>query len=317
VRGSERRVDPFTGRSVVIAPDRRWLGATRPGGPPTPEADCPFCPGGDAEREATIARWPAEGPWRVRVVHNKFPLATMDTERAEGIPARGVHEIGVDAPEHDADLADLSVEQAIGMWRTYRDRVAALEARDGMRAVVLYRNRGRRAGSSQPHPHTQIAALDWVPFEVRLRWDLATAHLRERGESVHSVELRRELEGPRMLSVDDRVVTFCPFAPSRPFEIRLAPRAPTGGFRTATDEDIASLATQLVGAATRLRRATAIADYNLVLRQPLVGASGPAVAWHLELLPRTGGDAGFELAADEMIVVVPPEDAARELRGEP
>lgn len=311
---TERRVDPFTGRSVVIAPGRRWLGATRPGGLPTPEARCPFCPGHEAETEATIARWPAEGPWRVRVVHNKFPLAMADAERAGGVAIRGAHEIGVDAPEHDADLADLSIEQAIGMWRTYRDRVAALEAREGMCAVLLFRNRGRRAGSSQPHPHTQIVALDWVPFEVRLRWDLATAHLREHGESVHAAELRRELEGPRVLSVDERVATFCPFAPSRPFEIRFAPRAPAGGFATATDDDIASLAIQLTDAAARLRRATAITDTNLVLRQPPAGMSGPAAAWHLELLPRTGGDAGFELTADEMIVVVPPEDAARELR---
>lgn len=314
MKDTERRVDPFTGRSVVVAPSRRGIGASRPGGLPTLDAPCPFCPGHEAETEASVAQWPPEGPWRVRVVHNKFPLVS-DAWMADGTPTRGVHEIGVDTPEHDADLADLSAEQASGMWRTYRDRVAALEASDGIRAVLLFRNRGRRAGSSQPHPHTQLVALEWVPFETRLRWDMASAYLRDRREPLHLAELRRELEGPRLLSADDRVVTFCPFAPSRPYELRFAPRSPRGGFATATDDDIASLASQLTEAAARLRSATAITDHNLVLRQPPVGASGAAASWHLELLPRTGGDAGFELATDEMIVVVRPEDAARELRG--
>ena len=35
---------------------------------------------------------------------------------------------------------------------------------------------------------------------------------------------------------------------------------------------------------------------------------------HLELLPRTGGDAGFELSTGEMIVLVSPEESAARLR---
>ena len=43
-------------------------------------------------------------------------------------------------------------------------------------------------------------------------------------------------------------------------------------------------------------------------------AQGPAVGWHLEILPRLGGDAGFEIATSCMIVVVAPEHAASVLR---
>lgn len=310
---SERRLDPFTGRAVIVAPGRRGIGAARPGGLPEPEGRCPFCPGHEADTEATLARWPDEGEWQVRVVANKFPVASQQ----DGWTARGHHEVGVDARAHDVDLADLSVEHAAAMLRVYRDRVRALEARPGVRAVILFRNRGRRAGSSQPHPHSQIVALEHVPAEVALRWEAAKAHLEEHGEAVHTAALARELaEGTRVLWADEEAVAYCPYASSRPFEIRVAPRAPRGGFGAATEAELASVAEHLVGAYARLRAHTSVTDSNLIVRQPPAGERGPAAAWHLDILPRTGGDAGFELATGEMIVVVAPEHAAAVLRGD-
>ncbi len=306
---SERRVDPFTGRGVILAPGRRGLGAAKPAGLPEPAGRCPFCPGHEADTERTVAAWPESGSWQVRVVANRFPIAS------QGSPLDGAHEVIIDAREHALDLADLSPAHLSGLLRVYRDRVRTLEAQPGVQSVVLFRNRGRRAGSSQPHPHTQIAALSWVPAEVALRWDRARRHFEERGESLHQAVLREELsEETRVLAVDARFAVLCPRAPSRPFEIRVMPRAPEGGFAMVSDDALDALALHLSDAYRRLRAATGIEDHNLVLRQPPVGANGPAAAWHLEILPRTGGDAGFELASGEMIVVVRPEEAAAQLR---
>lgn len=304
---SERRVDPFTGRGVIIAPGRRGLGAAKPGGLPPIAGRCPFCPGHEADTEASVAAWPSEAAWQVRVVANKFPVSEP-----------GAHEVGVDAREHDVDLADLSLEHATAMLRLYRDRMAALEARDGARTSLLFRNRGRRAGSSQPHPHTQMVALAWTPAEVALRWEVAQAFHAAHGESVHAAALREELEaGTRVLREEPRAVLFCPRAPTRPFEMRLMLREPSARFSGASDADLEAVAALLVDAFRRLRDRASVPDSNLVLRQPPIAARGPAAAWHLELLPRTGGDAGFELSSGEMIVVVSPEESADRLRAAP
>lgn len=296
---SERRIDPFTRRGVMIAPARRGLVAMRPSGLPAIEGRCPFCPGHEADTEATVAAWPSEGDWKVRVVANKYPVV----ER---------HEVGIDAREHDVDLADLSLEHASAMLRVYRDRVTALER--GAGAAVLFRNRGRGAGSSQPHPHTQMAATPWVPSEIALRWRVAEAYHAEHGERLHDAVLREELEdGTRIVASDERAVLLCPRAPSRSFEMRVMLRAPGERFASATAEDVESIAALVVDAHRRLR-ALGILDVNLVLRQPPTAASGPAAAWHLDVLPRSGGGAGFELSTGEMIVVVPPEEAAAQLR---
>lgn len=308
---NERRVDPFTGRSVLIAPSRRGIGATRPSGLPSPGARCPFCPEHEADAEPTLARWPAEGLWRVRVVRNKYPV--IDASFPDAL---GSHEVVIDAREHDADLADLSVEQLRGLLHIYRERVRALETRDDIAAVLLFRNRGRRAGSSQPHPHTQVAALSWIPAEVALRWERARRHLEEHGEPLHVAELRRELGSERVLEQDDDLLSYCPWAPSRAYEVRFTPRREEGAFGSVSDATLDALANHLGRTTRSLRVNTSIRDMNLVLRQPPAGSEGAAASWHLELLPRTGGDAGFELTSGEMVVVVSPREAARRLRGE-
>lgn len=306
---TERRIDPYTGRSVLIAPGRRGIGAAKPGGLPEPVDGCPFCPGHEADAERTILTWPDEGAWRVRVVGNKHPI--VDDAFAGG-GAAGIHEVVIEAREHSATLATLDVQ---GVMRVVRTRIRALTAEPSIAAVFLFRNQGRRAGSSQPHPHSQIVATGWVPYEVALRWRVAEEHLRAHGEPLHVAELRRELGSARELVLGNHVATFCPYAPSRPFEVRFSPLAPAGDFGAATDEEIDELAAHLQSMVSRLDERTSVRDFNLVLREPPVGASGPAAAWHLELLPRTGGDAGFELATHEMVVVVTPEQAARTLRG--
>lgn len=308
---TERRLDPFTGRSVLVAPGRFGLGGNKPGGLPAPDdRRCPFCPGHEADTEATVARWPDDGPWGVRVVANKYPVVAPGYD---GAPGR--HEVVIEAPAHDADLADLDDAHLAGLVGIWRARVRALEGDPSIAAVLLFRNRGRRAGSSQPHPHGQIAATSWVPSEVALRWSRLRAHHAEAGEALGATELRRELEGPRLLRVDDAIASFCPYAPTRPFEVRFAPRRPHP-FADADDASLAALARHLGAATRRVRATTTIGDYNLVLRLPPARERGPAASWHLELLPRTGGDAGYELAGGEMIVVVTPEAAAARLRGD-
>ncbi|MCC6874182.1 MAG: hypothetical protein IT378_07720 [Sandaracinaceae bacterium] len=311
---SELRLDPFTGRYAVIAPARSGLGAARPAGLPERNEHCPFCRGHEADTEATILAWPSEGPWRVRVVANRFPIVEPGEQvslTSGALPARGAHEIVIDSDAHGADLGDLDDEHAAALVRVYRDRVRALEAR--AEHAVLFRNRGRRAGSSQPHPHTQLAGLDFVPIDVAHRWERAQAHHRAAGRSLWASSLDDELRaGTRIVESTTSIVTFCPFAPTRPWEQRLMPR--TAGRFAAIDDALArDLGRALVRAHARLRRVLGEVDYNVVLRQPPARALGPAAGWHLELLPRLGGDAGFELSTECMVVVVAPETAAAAL----
>ena len=65
----------------------------------------------------------------------------------------------------------------------------------------------------------------------------------------------------------------------------------------------------------RVLRVTDGADYNLVVRAAALRHwNEPWALWNLEILPRRGGDAGFELSSEMQCVLTSPEEAARLLR---
>jgi UDPglucose--hexose-1-phosphate uridylyltransferase len=330
---SQLRLDPFTETWCVIAPQRRGIGGLRPGGLPETAQRCPFCPGHEADTERTVL---AIGePWQVRVVENRFPLVWADTvptsspsidamgatERQNrdpapfvDAPARGVHEVVIEARDHVGDLWSYSPSHASRVLRAIRDRVRALEATPGVRSVVTFRNRGRRAGSSQPHPHSQIVALGHVPVGIARRAEIALRGAHR--ETLLARTLAEESRaGVRIISEHDRVIAWCPFASSRAWETRIALQAPCPRFSAIDDASLDALADRLRDVTARMRRVLAEPDYNVLVRDLPIGSDDAASFFTLDVLPRTGGDAGFELATGTPICVVAPEHTAEALRG--
>lgn len=291
---SERRIDPFTRTPVLIAPGRRRVGDMRPGGLPTPDTRCPFCPGNESDTEVMLVS--VGEPWRVRVVANRFPV----TER-------GAHEVVVETPDHDADLSRYDAGVARELLEVLRARVRHHEARSDVRAVTVFRNRGRRAGSSQPHPHTQVLALDFVPPAMAMRDAVAASE----PSLLRRVIDEERTSGARVVVDTGGWITFCPYAPARAFEVRLAPTEPTPRFSQTSDAQLDALAPRLVDAVARVLSVSGVSDYNVLVRDPAVGLS---TFFTLDVLPRSGGDAGFEILSGTPIITVLPEETAAAMR---
>jgi len=311
------RFDEWTGTWIAMAPGRRGIGAMRPGGLPEPSVRCPFCPGHEADAE--LASLAVGEPWRVRAVPNRFPLTRPDAASPElegALAASGAHEVIVESRAHDRDLAMMSSSEASDVLFAWRDRSRALGRLAGTRAVSLFRNKGRRAGSSQPHPHSQIVALPFVPPLVARRAELARRYRDAQGRSLVEHTLEREREaGVRVVSDAAGVMTYCPFASGRAGGSRgILERGPA---RLAEVEDgrLATLATQVVDACRRALWASGATDYNVLVIDPPCDETGDGFS--IEIVPRTGGDAGFELATGTSVCVVLPEDAASRMREAP
>src|SRR3990172_8846458 len=137
---SELRLDLATGEWVIIATER----ARRPhdfrrvvAAGETPRETCPFCPGREAMTPGELYREPADGPWSVRVVPNKFPALSASAEEAAPVssdpvgmflrrPGKGHHEVIVESPDHGARLATMSPEAIAALPRAYPARDQAL-----------------------------------------------------------------------------------------------------------------------------------------------------------------------------------------------
>ena len=118
-----------------------------------------------------------------------------------------------------------------------------------------------------------------------------------------------------MVERSARYAVFCPFAPHRSFETWIVPMTPVASLAQVDDASLDELAPLIVRTLNRVLRATGDADYNLVLRAPALRHwSAPWALWNLEILPRRGGDAGFELSTEMQCVLTPPEESAQVLR---
>ncbi|MEM9069012.1 MAG: hypothetical protein AAGE52_10930 [Myxococcota bacterium] len=310
----EFRLDPFSGDSILLAPGRAApIVEDRVVELPAPNRPCPFCPGREADTEGHVARWPAEGTgadWQVRVVRNRYPAVHPNAQDSvHGSAARGAHEVIVEGRAHEGDLTTFSRDLRRLVLRAYQDRI---RVHRGTGHVHLFRNRGRRAGSSQPHPHAQMIATAHVGNDAQRRWKRNTDHFARTGRTLLADVLQDELtRKDRIVQEHDAFVVLCPVAPRFNGETWVVPRR---GPSFAECEHVDALA-DLLGPLLRAIATLGRPAYNLVWREPACAhANDPAAFWTLEIMPRRGPGAGYELSAGTTMATVRPEDAAAMLR---
>src|SRR5574337_1853598 len=112
----ELRKDPIT---------RSWVVVGHPDEVPALGEGCPLCLGHEGSTPALLAV-PPQGPWQIRVVPHFHPLYRIEGEPgrlAEGIYDRmrpvGAHEIIVETPEHNLQLAQMTDEQIENVLAAY------------------------------------------------------------------------------------------------------------------------------------------------------------------------------------------------------
>src|SRR4029453_16304007 len=110
-------------------------------------------------------------------------------------------------------------------------------------------------------------------------------------------------------------VVLCPFASHKSFETWIVPARRAGSFSGCSEKELTQLGDVLRETLRRVRAVTDGADYNLVWRLPPPHSiRNDASFWYLEILPRFGGEAGFELASGMDVITVPPELAAQAMQ---
>ena len=120
-------------------------------------------------------------------------------------------------------------------------------------------NERAEAGASLPHTHAQLYALDFVPALIARERERYSAHaVRTMGSNLLGdlvqEEVRRRV---RIVAIDDEAVLMCPFAPSAPYQLMLAPRRPRPRFEDEGPAGAALLHDGLSRLGAALRRPAA------------------------------------------------------------
>ena len=228
-----------------------------------------------------------------------------------GAPARGAHEVVINAPDPVTSLADLTPEQVAGAMEVWRARTR-VHVEGGASCVHVLVNERLEGGASLPHTHAQIYAMDFVPAQVaRERERFGAYAARTMGGNLLQDLVAEEVRGRvRLVAIDDEAVLLAPYASRLPYQLLLAPRRPRERF-----EDEGPLGAALLhDALNRLRHVLGgvTPPLNLWVRTAPRGAD--RFCWRIDIVPRLTHLAGLELGTGVHLNVVAPEHAAAQLR---
>lgn len=335
---SELRQDLVTGDWVVVATGR----ARRPNEfirrqvreRPQPKAGCPF----ERLLPTVLLAYDRRGKsfrltlkdraylgknWWLQIVPNRYPAfgrGTCALERKVG-PYRlqegvGFHEVVITRP-HSRSIARMSQDEVATILRAYRERYLLLKDEDCVEYVSIFHNHGRDAGATISHPHSQIIAIPVIPPDISRSLGGSAAYFRRKKQCVHCAMLDFEKRDKKRIVYSNRdFIVYCPFVSRQAFEIRIFPLSHKPEFESITDREILNAADALRTSLAKLDKALGDPAYNFFIHTAPTadGAKAGHYHWHIEILPKTGVWAGFEISTGIEISTIAPETAAQFLR---
>lgn len=320
----ELRKDPLVERWVLVSTDRLGRPHELIEAAALESSDpCPFCVGNEALTHAPLLTVNDDnGNWRIRIIPNLFPAVRDVGDFVPG-PAglnfgglgTGLHEVIVEAPEHERSLANLATDQVAAAFGAYAERIRRARADSRWQFPVVFKNSGAAAGASLEHVHSQLVFLPQVPAEIEGELRGCQRYWDTTARCFFCALIAQERNSPRFVLESPRFFVFMPYAGRFPFELCVLPKDHHSHFDRQPPETWAELGEVVVDVLRRLKRGLSDPPYNYVIHtSPLSLADVPHYHWHLEVIPRLNNIGGFEWGTGYNINTVPPEQAATFLR---
>lgn len=261
--------------------------------------------------------------WFLQVLPNKFPAigqGVCEDTREVGpylvMDGVGSHEIVITRSHtnHPGYFSNAEMEFLI---RAYKERYLALKTSECVKYISIFHNHGYFAGASQNHPHSQIMAIPIIPLDIRRSLGGSEKYYQSHKKCVHCVMLEWEItDKKRIIFENELAIAFCPFISRGAFEIRIFPKIHQSYFEQINEDELKRFAEALRISLAKLRCGLNDPDYNFYIHTAPVkdDADWHHYHWHVEILPKTGIWAGFELGTGIEISTIEPEKAAEFLR---
>lgn len=167
----ERRWHPLLKEWVILAAttsERPWSGAridTADKSEPEFDSSCYLCP--NVVRASGIKNPDYKKPFAFTNDFASFSLDAPDVHRNEPFETvesvHGTCRVICFTPKHNITLAEMSKEELFDIYKLWQDEFISLSKQEVIKNVLIFENKGKVIGVSNPHPHGQIYATGFVP----------------------------------------------------------------------------------------------------------------------------------------------------------
>ena len=330
----EERWHPLREEWVIVAAHRQnrpWDGETVSDSReqvPAYAPACYLCPGNT--RTSGEVNPDFDG---VFVFDNDHPCVSEDapdvaSESAlyKSRPATGIARVVCFSPQHNTTLAELPESDVdkvlVELQAQYRD----LGERQGIAHVLMFENKGEAVGVSNPHPHGQIYATNFVFKTIETEARVSRTYWEEHGRTLFGDILAEELlDGRRVVYENDSAVVFLPYFARYAYEVYVAPRETHASIADLSGSERRDLSEALKHVLIKFDNLWRMPfPYVMPFHQaPTDGGDYGAFHFHIEFHPPLRKPnllkylAGPEIGGGNFLSDTAPEEKAEELRGLP
>lgn len=244
-----RRYNALSGEYVLVSPQRAtrpWQGQVERSPAMALAAydpECYLCPG---NARAHGQHNPAYSS--TFVFDNDFPSLLREKHQpADNVglisqqPVSGTNRVICYSPRHDLTLARMTQAEITEVVTAWGEQTTELGKEFAW--VQIFQNQGEMMGASNPHPHGQVWATDFLPNEAIKEDKQQRVYLETNRKPLLLDYLRQELEsGERIVLQTQHWAVVVPFWAVWPFETLLMPRRHVSRLSDFSAEENADLA---------------------------------------------------------------------------
>jgi UDPglucose--hexose-1-phosphate uridylyltransferase len=212
-----------------------------------------------------------------------------------------------------------------GLLRVWQEQYVDLGSRDEINHVLFFENKGEVVGVSNPHPHCQIYATNFVFKFIEAEARASQRHLRETGRVLFQDILRAEREdGRRVIYENDSAIAFLPYFARYAYEVFVAPKATRPSLAALSEAEVSDFAEVLKRTLVSFDNLWRMPfPYVMPLHQaPTDGGDYSGFHFHIEFHPPLRKPnllkylAGPEIGGGNFLSDTSPEEKAAELRAQ-
>ncbi|CAN5386225.1 galactose-1-phosphate uridylyltransferase [soil metagenome] len=331
----EERWHPLRQEWVVIAAhrqDRPWSGGTlKTEEKVLPEylPDCYLCPGNPRVSGKSNPKYD-----QIFVFDNDHPSVAIDAPAIEQPPAviyhtrpaTGIARVVCYSPRHNLTLTELDLPQIEKLLGTWQEQYTDLGGRPEIEHVLIFENKGEAVGVSNPHPHCQIYANNFVFKTIENELRAGKDHLAETGKVLFQEIIKAEQQdGRRIIAENDSAIAFLPYFARYAYEVYVAPKETHPSIAAMSAKEVTDFADVLKTVLVKFDNLWQMPfPYVMPLHQaPTEGGDHIGFHFHIEFHPPLRKPnllkylAGPEIGGGNFLSDTSPEEKAAELQTMP